>query len=167
MSICLTFFDNSTSKFLSETLQYDILLKIIQFMYNTSWTIWSKLFLILFRVATDGLWNVMRANECVNLVRQTDKETEKLLTDTNRTEIGDTTSAPVQPFVNPSQRLVNTAMQRCCEKMIRADNTSCITIMLDQPPSYEDYLTNSNETVIRATNLTNLDINKSEFYLIR
>lgn len=116
-------------------------------------------------LATDGLWNVMRANECVNLVRQTDKETEKLLTDVNRTEIGDTTNAPVQPFVNPSQRLVNTAMQRCCEKMIRADNTSCITIMLDQPPSYEDYLTNSNETVIRATNLTNLDINKSKLLL--
>lgn len=111
-------------------------------------------------LATDGLWNVMRANECVDLVRQTDKETEKLSTDTNRTEMADTTT-PVQPFVNPSQRLVNTAMQRCCEKMIRADNTTCITIMLDQPPSYEDYLTNSNETIIKATNLTNLNINKT------
>ena len=106
----------------------------------------------------------MRANECVDLVRQTDKETEKISSDTNRMDLADTTA--VQPFVNPSQRLVNTAMQRCCEKMIRADNTSCITIMLDQPPSYEDYLTNSNETIIKGTNLTNLDINKSKFVVI-
>ena len=113
-------------------------------------------------LATDGLWNVMRTNECVDLVRQTDEETE--LMSHNKTELIEATSgAAVQPFVNPSQRLVNTAMQRCCEKMIRADNTTCITIMLDQPPSYDDYLSNSNETIIKATNLTNLDINKSKF----
>ncbi len=107
----------------------------------------------------------MRANECVEMVRQTDKETEKLASETNKIDLLDSTAATVQPFVNPSQRLVNTAMQRCCEKMIRADNTTCITIMIDQPPSYEDYLTNSNETIIRGTNLTTLDINKSKLLL--
>ncbi|CAF0878595.1 unnamed protein product [Brachionus calyciflorus] len=81
-------------------------------------------------LATDGLWNVLKSTESVELVRQTDRDTEKLLSRSMSN-----TSSRAQPFINPSQRLVNTAMQKCCEKMIRADNTSCITIMIDPPPS--------------------------------
>ena len=90
-------------------------------------------------LATDGLWNVMRATECVEMVKQTDKETETLAMKSSASSTGIHNSTvlnqtTVQPFVNPSQRLVQTAIQRCCEKMIRADNTTCITIMIDEPP---------------------------------
>lgn len=116
-------------------------------------------------LATDGLWNVMRASECVEQVRLTDKETEELK---NISPCDLTANAqPAQPFVNPSQRLNSVALQRCCEKMIRADNTTCITIMLDQPIDEEeeddDYL-NSDETIIQAANITSLaPSNKSKF----
>lgn len=117
-------------------------------------------------LATDGLWNVMREKECVELVRHSDRETNKLTSESNASSSPD--AGGVQPFVNPSQRLVNTAMTRCCEKMIRSDNISCITIMLDQPPSYEDYLTNSNETIIKSTNKSKLKfiINVKSYSLI-
>lgn len=88
-------------------------------------------------LATDGLWNVISANECVELVRQTDSETEEMIRRENlNKKHSKSDNSIVQPFVNPSQRLVQTAIQRCCEKMIRADNTTCITIMLDQPIDY-------------------------------
>lgn len=107
-------------------------------------------------LATDGLWNVMRASECVELVRLTDKETEDLKSSCN--PIGNNLQ-PVQPFVNPSQRLNSIALQKCCEKMIRADNTTCITIMLDQPivdSDEDDVYFNSDDTVIQAASITNL-----------
>jgi serine/threonine protein phosphatase PrpC len=77
-------------------------------------------------IATDGLWNVFKPNEAVECVRQTDMETENLL-------IKSSTKNEPQPFVNPSQRLVNIAVQRCSDRMLRADNTTCITIMIDNP----------------------------------
>lgn len=86
-------------------------------------------------LATDGLWNIMKSSECVELARHTDRETEALTSKSAGKYAANKSAA--QPFVNPSQRLVNTAIQRCCEKMIRADNTSCITIMLDLPADYK------------------------------
>jgi protein phosphatase 1D len=102
-------------------------------------------------LATDGLWNVLKANECVELVKQSDKETENLKSNSLKASrvrsrsaadnLGEEKQSTVQPFVNPSQLLVNTAIQKCCERMIRADNTTCITIMIDQVadllPSYQ------------------------------
>lgn len=35
--------------------------------------------------------------------------------------------------MNPSQRLVNLTIQKCCERKVRADNTTSITIMIDRP----------------------------------
>ena len=41
--------------------------------------------------------------------------------------------------------------------MIRSDNTTCITIMLDQPVELEeDDFLNSDETIIQAANITSL-----------
>ena len=118
-------------------------------------------------LATDGLWNVMRASECVELVRLTDKETEDLKSSCN--PIGNNLQ-PVQPFVNPSQRLNSIALQKCCEKMIRADNTTCITIMLDQPivdSDEDDVYFNSDDTVIQAASITNLtQFNKSKNFIL-
>ena len=90
-------------------------------------------------LATDGLWNVLKSSESVELVRQTDRETERLVSKRSNNN----NTSQVQPFINPSQRLVQTAIQKCCEKMIRADNTSCITIMIDQPPEYNNTHLNS------------------------
>jgi hypothetical protein len=87
-------------------------------------------------LATDGLWNVLKSSESADLVRQTDRETERLVSKRSNNN----NTSQVQPFINPSQRLVQTAIQKCCEKMIRADNTSCITIMIDQPPEYNTHL---------------------------
>ena len=92
-------------------------------------------------LATDGLWNMLKSTESVELVRHTDRETESLVSKSMCR--GD--NRP-QPFVNPSQRLVNIAVQRCCEKMIRADNTSCITIMIDQPAQLDHYELDPNRT---------------------
>ena len=93
-------------------------------------------------LATDGLWNVMRPNECIEQVRQTDKETENLTMRTSASASNTAAAAAianstmhVQPFVNPSQRLVQAAFQRCCEKSLRSDNITCITIMIDEPQS--------------------------------
>lgn len=85
-------------------------------------------------LATDGLWNVMSVNECVEIVRKTDCETHELTNNGQHiSKQRQSENSLAQPFVNPSQRLVQTAIQRCCEKLIRADNTTCITIMLDLP----------------------------------
>lgn len=108
-------------------------------------------------LATDGLWNVLSVNECVELVRQTDRETEEMVKRGAKRR----KSESVQPFVNPSQRLVQTAIQRCCEKMIRADNTSCITIMLDMPPDFVE-----NEAAERTFGMEKIEKNKSENILI-
>ena len=114
-------------------------------------------------LATDGLWNVLKASECVEMTRQTDRETEQLL---NRTMQQSKSGAAVQPFVNPSQKLVNTAIQRCCEKMIRADNTTCITIMLDQQDDDDEI----NDLTLNRTSFDRLISNKSkkifEFFLL-
>jgi protein phosphatase 1D len=107
-------------------------------------------------LATDGLWNVLKASECVEITRQTDKETEQLANRTVNNKSGGGGTA--QPFVNPSQKLVNTAIQKCCEKMIRADNTTCITIMLDQQENDDDDL---NDMTLNRTNFDRLISNKS------
>lgn len=79
-------------------------------------------------IATDGLWNVLKPNEAAEYVRQTDMETENLIMKSSSSNKNE-----AQPFVNPSQRLVNVAIQRCSDRMLRADNTTCITIMIDNP----------------------------------
>lgn len=123
-------------------------------------------------LATDGLWNILRSNESVELVRQTDRETEKLVSKSaKKQQLNSTSVSQAQPFVNPSQRLVHTAMQRCCEKMIRADNTTCITIMLDQPPDFDEHeddgldRTSSDFRLSNNTMINNLSQNKSKLLL--
>lgn len=108
-------------------------------------------------LATDGLWNTMRVNECTELVRLTDKE----MIDQFKTHADPVDKSFVQPFVNPSQRLNNVALKRCTDKIIRSDNSTCITIMLDEPVFLnEDFL--ADDTVIQSANITGLaPFNKS------
>lgn len=115
-------------------------------------------------LATDGLWNMLRASECVELVRLTDKETQELNSNT--------LDEQTQPFVNPSQRLNNVALQRCNDHTIRADNTTCITIMIDQPVDSDEFLLNGDDSIIKGADLTanktfdnkTRNFNDSEFY---
>jgi len=106
-------------------------------------------------LATDGLWNVMRPNDIVDVIRQTDKETEELILKARRAG----KAGEAQPFINPSQRLVSMAVQRCAERMVRADNTTCITIMLDLPGlSFSDrVIRGSNETMSDSQLLDEVD----------
>lgn len=95
-------------------------------------------------------------SECVEIVRQTDNETQEIMERAQKTN-KKRKSENAQPFVNPSQRLVQTAIQRCCEKMIRADNTTAITIMLDSPLE-ENY----SERRIPLNSLPSIRCNKSK-----
>ena len=112
----------------------------------------------------------MSPSESVELVRRTDKETEKLVSkfkSNDLTKLDNNDDKEPQPFVNPSQRLNTLALRRCCEKMIRADNTTCITIMLDQPPKSSPYIPNPEDDTILKANSTHYDNlvnhNKSNF----
>lgn len=89
----------------------------------------------------------MSVNECVEIVRKTDCETHELTNNGQHvSKQRQSENSLAQPFVNPSQRLVQTAIQRCCEKLIRADNTTCITIMLDLPNNLNETSIDKNQT---------------------
>lgn len=118
-------------------------------------------------LATDGLWNMMKPSECVEYVRQTDRETERLV---NRT-MTSVKHQSAQPFVNPSQKLASTAVQRCSERNIRADNTTCITIMLDNPVGEDDLDYDADETLNRTcfdrllSNKSKTDFKRLDIYI--
>ncbi|KAI9590446.1 uncharacterized protein LOC119633922 isoform X1 [Glossina fuscipes] len=76
---------------------------------------------------TDGLWNVVSAQEAVNLVREKEVINERL-----QAQHGDAPNEGVQ-WTNPSKSLVEKALKTWSAKKMRADNTSVVTVILYPP----------------------------------
>ena len=85
-----------------------------------------------------------------------------LIKKTNLTQ----SKSEIQPFVNPSQRLVNLTVQKCCERKIRADNTTSITIMIDKPgASFSDNILQKQNQSNKLNNILNIKNNILIFFL--
>ncbi|XP_037810352.1 uncharacterized protein LOC119602742 [Lucilia sericata] len=96
---------------------------------------------------TDGLWNVVSAQEAVNTVRYKEVIKERLAA-----QRGDSPQEGNQ-CTNPSKSLVDQALRTWSIKKMRADNTSVVTVML-YPPGQSDHNTNA-ECKESSSSLTN------------
>lgn len=76
---------------------------------------------------TDGLWNVVNAQEAVNTVREKEIINERL-----QAQRGDSPHEGNQ-WTNPSKSLVDQALSQWSAKKMRADNTSVVTVILYPP----------------------------------
>ncbi|XP_075157128.1 protein phosphatase 2C [Haematobia irritans] len=87
---------------------------------------------------TDGLWNVVSAQEAVNTVREKEIINERL-----QAQRGDSPHEGNQ-WTNPSKSLVDQALAMWSSKKMRADNTSVVTVIL-YPPGQGGH-TNGNQS---------------------
>ena len=96
---------------------------------------------------TDGLWNVVSAQEAVNTVREKEIINERLLA-----QRGDSPHEGNQ-WTNPSKSLVEQALRSWSNKKMRADNTSVVTVIL-YPPGQEEHssVSECNKTIGSITN---------------
>ena len=74
-------------------------------------------------LATDGVWNVLNPDMAVDTVFDAERNNEKFMINPQG---GHT-------WLNPSKRLVDTALDRWNMCKLRADNPSIVTVMLDPP----------------------------------
>jgi len=82
-------------------------------------------------LASDGLWNMITPETAVEIVRNCDIKTEEMIL---KSEDDDH-----RPFRNPSHELVQKALTLWRERMLRSDNITCVTVMLDPPgPPFSD-----------------------------
>lgn len=82
-------------------------------------------------LASDGLWNMITPETAIEIVRNCDIKTEEMIL---KSEDDDH-----RPFRNPSHELVQKAINSWRERMLRSDNITCITVMLDRPgPPFSD-----------------------------
>nr|XP_002127750.1 protein phosphatase 1D isoform X1 [Ciona intestinalis] len=73
-------------------------------------------------LASDGLWNMVRPQESVNLVGNLEDERKRVQ------ESGDTSTT----HTSPAHQLVQTALERWEMRMMRADNTSVIVVIIER-----------------------------------
>ncbi len=78
---------------------------------------------------SDGLWNMLNAQDAVNSVYFAEKNNERQLL----ASPPDTSSSQVKNWINPSKRLVDRALDRWYQHNLRADNTSVVTVVIDPP----------------------------------
>ena len=74
-------------------------------------------------LGTDGVWNVVSPDMAVQSVFEAERNNEKHMIDPHA---GHT-------WINPSKKLVDSAIDRWNACNLRADNTSVVTVMLDPP----------------------------------
>lgn len=79
--------------------------------------------------ASDGLWNMLNAQEAVNSVYFAEKNNERQLL----ASPPETVTSQVKNWINPSKRLVDRALDRWYHHNLRADNTSVVTVVIDPP----------------------------------
>ena len=75
-------------------------------------------------LGTDGAWNMLTPQNAISVVCQAEKANEQHMLN------------PIEgqtAWVNPSKKLVDTAIDRWYGSRLRADNTSVVTVMLDPP----------------------------------
>ncbi|UJR16479.1 hypothetical protein I4U23_003382 [Adineta vaga] len=95
-------------------------------------------------LASDGLWNMITPEVAVETVRNCDVKTEEMIL--NSEDEDD------RPFRNPSHELVQKALVLWRERMLRADNITCITVMLDPPgPPFSECILNKKKQMLLST----------------
>lgn len=74
-------------------------------------------------LGSDGLWNMITAEESVSVVVDLEYHFEyKVINDP---------SAPVSYWINPAEKLVQRALNKWKSRLMRADNTSCVVVLID------------------------------------
>ncbi|GAB1598030.1 uncharacterized protein LOC115211096 [Argonauta hians] len=74
-------------------------------------------------LGSDGLWNMMNPLEAVMVVLEDEQKFDELV-------VNDILS-PLTYWNNPAEHLVNFALQKWHERMLKADNTTCVVVMID------------------------------------
>ena len=74
-------------------------------------------------LGTDGCWNMINPTVAVESVCQAERANEQHMLD----------PATGRQWLNPSKRLVDSAIEKWNSQNMRADNTSVVTVMLDPP----------------------------------
>lgn len=82
-------------------------------------------------LGSDGLWNMISAQEAVHSVFVAEKNNEQLLQPSPEGSCA--TSAETTNWINPSKKLVDTALEKWALHGLRADNTTVITVVIDPP----------------------------------
>ncbi|XP_063240601.1 uncharacterized protein LOC134541254 [Bacillus rossius redtenbacheri] len=86
-------------------------------------------------LATDGLWNVLGAAEAVGLVQHAVQRNDQ--------QLACCETGQERPWINPSKKLVEKALEKWKGSHMRADNTSALTILLNPcGPSRAEVLCN-------------------------
>jgi len=80
-------------------------------------------------LGSDGLWNMLNAQDAVNTVYFAEKNNERQFISSPP----DSSSPELQNWINPSKRLVDRALDRWYHHNLRADNTSVVTVVIDPP----------------------------------
>ncbi|ODM97892.1 Protein phosphatase 1D [Orchesella cincta] len=83
-------------------------------------------------LGSDGLWNMLSAQDAVNSVYFAEKNNERQ----NQLAAAEGSSPPSSSsknWINPSKRLVDRALDRWLSNNLRADNTSVVTVVIDPP----------------------------------
>ncbi|XP_062582590.1 uncharacterized protein LOC134244333 [Saccostrea cucullata] len=74
-------------------------------------------------LGSDGLWNMMTAEAAASMVADLENHFEyKVIHDP---------SVPVSYWINPAEKLVQKALHSWRAKLMKADNTSCIVVLID------------------------------------
>ncbi|CAG5128621.1 unnamed protein product [Candidula unifasciata] len=74
-------------------------------------------------LASDGLWNMLTPEETVNIVMDLEAQFEqKIISDPN---------VAVSFWSNPAEHLVSRALNKWRAKSLKADNTSCVVVLID------------------------------------
>ncbi|XP_067684126.1 protein phosphatase 1D-like [Haliotis asinina] len=94
-------------------------------------------------LASDGLWNMLKAEESVAIVSDLEMHFEDRV-------INDET-VPLSYWVNPAERLVTRALNKWRARMMKADNTSAIVVLIDPlGPSKLSILKKRREEAMKA-----------------
>ncbi|CAL8137324.1 unnamed protein product [Orchesella dallaii] len=83
-------------------------------------------------LGSDGLWNMLSAQDAVNSVYFAEKNNERQ----NQIAAAEGSTAAASSsknWINPSKRLVDRALDRWLSNNLRADNTSVVTVVIDPP----------------------------------
>lgn len=74
-------------------------------------------------IGSDGLWNMLTPEECVSSVFDLERQFEyKVINDP---------TVPLSYWINPAERLVQAALNKWRMRLMKADNTSAIVVLID------------------------------------
>jgi len=107
-------------------------------------------------LGTDGCWNMLSAQQTVHEVCSVEKSNEQHMLN----------PSCGRQWINPSKRLVDSAIDLWNSNSLRADNTSVVTVMLDPPGPPRAQVLKKQEPVTATASTSNENHNKSGFSII-